>query len=184
MAHRRGSFRGTRSRSLKTWTCTNDGIDCVPVGAALSIGAIGTLGAPLVFFFGPETEDNTILRTRGAWNISVENIGVGSRVVVSVGMGVINEQSAKGGSATVPAPIANADWDGWYYHDTLIVAGPDTAGQAPTPVINNRDIDSKAMRIIQAGDVYMIAFQTFNVNDVSSPIIAAGIFTRTLVKTS
>jgi len=182
MAHRR-RFVGTRRRSPKVWTCTNDGNVCIPSEALLDVPGGGAWGLTALFAFGPNqnSQDLTILRTRGQWNVSVQGIDFGEVLVVALGMGVITAEAAAAGQSAVPGPGDAADWDGWYFHDTMIVVGSDPAVTAPEPVFQQRTVDAKAMRKIKDGDVFFFAFQAYTKSAGVGVIANAGLFARTLL---
>jgi len=162
----RRSFRRS-TPSLKSWQSTNDGTKNAPLDGSITLGAPGTTGTP-VFFIGSATiEDFTILRTRGLWGAgpTVGTFAQGDQLLLSVGLGVVPNVA---GQVSFPSPIVDADWDGWFLHETILLRGQ-TSG-VPVADLVNQVVDSKAMRKVHGGDSLLAAFDVHNVNSAATAL--------------
>jgi len=178
MAHRRSFPR--RSPSLRSWSATNDGVKFAPLQGSLVPGAQGNTGTPVVFIGAAGTQDFTVLRTRGFWQaVNADTSPQPSdQIQVSVSLGVIPEVA---GQSAFPTPIVDADWDGWFLHQTIMLAIPGSTGG--TDQILNQFIDSKAMRKVHGGDSIIASFDSFNVNGTTS-LVNFAFWARFLLKLS
>ncbi len=181
MAHRRIVRRSTPS--LKTWSGIQNVVNDGPVTAAINISATAGPGVQTIATSGSLPTDETVLRTRGAWDVSY-NVEEGESLTFAFGMAIITEEAGSAGA--VPNVLTNMDWDGWYLHQIRTIQGSDnSATPSGITVMQDRDFDSKAMRKIQAGNIIVIAMQTFS----NTPIVQTGtgritISGRILLKTS
>jgi len=163
MAHRR-SFRSRGPTSTKSWSATNDGIKFIPLSGSIILGASGNSGTPLTFVGTPPVDDLTILRTRGMWSIQA-NLSVGAQIQLSVSLGVIPSVA---GQTIFPTPIVDADWDGWFLHETLML-GEGTASGSDDG-FDSGVIDSKAMRKLNGGSSLIASFDAFNIAGVTADV--------------
>jgi len=56
----------------------------------------------------------TVIRERGEFNFFSDQKVATESQLGAIGFAVVSEQAAAAGAASVPGPITNADWDGWY----------------------------------------------------------------------
>ena len=171
MAHVRRHFR-SRAASPKSWDSTDE----LPILSFLSGIAAGALGQQ-AFFGTSQNTDITILRLRGS--VMTTLIGTVGPVLVGVGVGVVTEQATAGGVNAAPRALQEADWDGWFYHQTFWLDGNvDSQHQVQT-----HQLDSKAMRRIVARNILFTSVQVLN-NDLSSPAtVETSLSLRGLFKT-
>ncbi len=177
MAHRR-SFRGRgisdAQRRKKTWIS----IKVATTGAGpldpefltaftLTTPAAATAGESVVdtlaLISDPLTgigdelstlpEESTILRIRGSLTFPKSDGTPSTTPTVSVqhafGIGVASIRSLVGG--TSPAPIVDADWDGWMFLRQSTVAPVDSIGTV---------VDVKSMRKLRGGDALFVTAET------------------------
>ena len=175
MAHRVRRF--PRAPALKTWAGQGT---FSAFGSDLAGGAV-SISSGLKVFGTPGTEDITILRTRGQFGAvsSLETLGT-NQVQVAVGLGLCTIEAAAAGA--VPLPFDNPDWDGWYFYKVANLIG--NPGGAGLVYQANMEIDSKAMRKIQAGMVPFTATQMFTSFGAGGFTVNQTIQFRTLIKTS
>jgi len=111
-------------------------------GFILATG-VGTGVSPIVSSL---PEECTILRIRGSLVFPKYIVGAGAGAVdCSFGMGVSGISDLD--SNSYPAPISDADWDGWMFKRAGAVSPVD-----PTGAI----VDVKAMRKIKSGDAFFV----------------------------
>jgi len=168
------------TRSLKTWL----GQSTPAFGQELT--ATSGLFSPGQKFFGtPDSQDVTILRTRGSIGfmmIAETTVAAGDSYSCAVGIGLTTAEAALAGA--VPLPYENPDWDGWFYYESKVME-PYLGGQSGTGTGYRVtwDLDTKAMRKVQAGNVLFLATQLFT-GSGSVQVVNSIINIRTLVKTS
>jgi len=103
----------------------------------------------------------TLVRTRGSLllrlvNATAQNNGFNG----AFGLAVVTEQAFSAGTASMPGPVVDEDWDGWLYHQffNLLASDPIDGGALTDRDLLNIvgcvmrvDVDSKAMRKIGEG---------------------------------
>jgi len=156
MAHR--SFRNRGPTSTKSWGSTNDGIKATPLSGTILAGAAGSTGTPLTFVGTPPIDDLTVLRTRGRMSASSPINEASFSGQISVGLGVI---PGVDGQTVFPTPIVDADWDGWFLHETLLIG---SGTSSSFTMWNDIEIDSKAMRKLNGGSSLIASFDAFTVS--------------------
>jgi len=91
--------------------------------------------------FGHEGE--TIARVRGLLHGLLEvAASVGDGFFGAFGMGVVTSAAAAAGVASIPTPLTEAGWDGWFLHQYFSV-GRSLNGDGESALLQ---LDSKAMR--------------------------------------
>jgi len=81
------------------------------------------------------------------------------------GIGVVTAQAFAAGAASMPGPLADVDWDGWFYHQFIFLRGTmltpsqnlDRLAQGPEAL--RVDVDSKSMRKIPENMVVFIILE-------------------------
>jgi len=136
----------------------------------------------VTFAFGPEARDITILRTRGVWNVQGQGLANGEAVMFAMGLMVANQTAASTGA--IPFVIDDAEDDMWYFHDVSIVEGSQGGTANVVSIVQQREIDSKAMRKIPAGSDFVAAFQVYNISSTAASNLQIDAWFRTLLKTS
>ncbi len=121
--------------------------------------------ATLVSEAGLENVPNpTLMRTRGAVTVSLNQGNVINEAFsVAVGIAVIGARAFAAGTASVPLPLTDSGNDKWLWwgHATINsgIVGSGTVDSSLYCPCVRLDVDSKAMRKIQADEVIMIAFE-------------------------
>jgi len=92
----------------------------------------------------------TVVRVRGMFYVETDQIAASEDQLGAVGIAVVSEQAAVAGVASIPSPVANADWDGWLYWQPILQGNVFLTGAG----FSNRTgfqyvIDNKAMRKIE-----------------------------------
>jgi len=151
---------------------------------ALGVGTVGNTGTPVSFIGTATVDDFTILRTRGSW-IAADPVGMVENevIMIAVGLGVIPNVV---GQTEFPTPIVDADWDGWFLHETIMLrASPASTNQngLAEGYVGNL-IDSKAMRKVHGGDSVLASFDTFNISGTAVTGLVAAFWSRFLLKLS
>ena len=142
----RFSRNAPRGRSLRRKTEWNDG----PAGNTGVLSASGQFG-----FTGGLVDVTaagiTLVRTRGELLIALlaaDDVGTAGGFRVAFGLAVVTKQAADAGGASVPDPLSDPDWGGWFYHWEGGLHAVSTTNLDRQVVTAQRrlDIDSKAMR--------------------------------------
>jgi len=149
--------RGRSSPTLRTWQSTNDGIKNFPLSGTLTPGAAGSTGTPITFIGATAGTDFTVLRTRGMFQCFADlSTAASESIQITVGLGVIPDVA---GQTAFPTPIVDADWDGWFLHETIMLSSR-VAGTPSDPEHGDLVIDSKAMRKVSGGDSVIASFDS------------------------
>jgi len=175
MAHRRSFVSRGRPSSSKTWVplaVNNGGVAYNLTSVSPAQVAVGT----------PGEADATVLRTFGTILVYMEaDLSTSVGTTVGFGMGITTKEA--GAALAVPLPLTDQDWDGWYVHKVFQLTtnslGPDQ------PNIHRWDIDSKAMRRIQAQNVFFMAVEVVDAGGATlnaAKIVRATLQGRTLLK--
>jgi len=164
MTHRRGGTFRRAAPSLKSWQSTNDGIKNFPLSGSIALGVAGTTGTPISFIGSVTVDDFTVLRTRGMWSAGADLTTAGDAIQVSVGLGIIPNVV---GQAAFPSPIVDADWDGWFLHETIMLLAGGTSASLEQ---DSRVVDTKAMRKVHGGDSVLASFDAANINGTTATV--------------
>ncbi len=181
MAHRRGSFRRSVSqtqRRKKSWSqlVVVTGQSTARPGFVSSFGlevtspnsngdgardgfiAMGGDGSNVDPFTSVIPSESTILRIRGSL-VFPKNSVVADVTGVNFDIGFGVTSITDNVSSSYPAPITDADWDGWMYKRQAAAAPLDA---------NAAVLDVKAMRKIQDGEVFFIMAEGVTAGAVGS----------------
>ena len=155
MAVRRHSRIVRSAVRQTTWVQSVDNTDHLALAAATSL-------FDQFFVSGDPT---TIVRTRGLLTVFSDQ-SVGSETPFgAVGMGIVSDEAAAAGAASIPAPYSNAAWDGWFVHQPF--AAPmrfaDATGFADYS--QSYVIDSKAMRKLSPDDTVVVMVENASAAD-------------------
>ena len=108
----------------------------------------------------------TIVRVRGLISVTPQVLTADIALIGAVGMGLVSEQAAVAGAASVPGPFSENFWDGWFMHEYYGYQwhGASAVGERIASV--QIPFDSKAMRKTKAGSrvVVMVESQASAVN--------------------
>ena len=144
MAHSRRGFR-SRTPGLRRATSWQFGpgdnaFDAFSADATVIIGT----GTQIL------ADGLTLVRTRGSLSFPRFTAGsAGDGFVGAHGMVVVSTEAFAAGAAAMPAPLDDADNDGWLVHQ-FIENISSVAGSGSTLSF---DIDSKAMRKLESSDI-------------------------------
>ena len=154
MARQRGSFPARRQGHNPTEWNEGPGTDGLTGGklqisAAGSVVGVGT--APTVGGF-------TIVRLRGEAQLVLDMTqGADEGALLAIGIGIVTAEAFAVGLTAMPDPSigADADWDGWMYHRfvQMGISATIVQGEVDQQSIARFEVDSKAMRKIQVGEV-------------------------------
>ncbi len=56
----------------------------------------------------------TVVRERGVAQATTDQVAASELVEGAIGFAIVSETAAAAGAASIPGPVTNADWDGWY----------------------------------------------------------------------
>ncbi len=124
----------------------------------------------------------TVVRTRGQlYGRVLESVVADTESWGALGMAVVTEVAAAAGAASIPGPLTDSFWDGWFLYVFISVALRfDDATGISTPTQVRVDFDSKAMRKIEDNESLVVMFET---GASSNQIVIMEHF-RTLLKKS
>lgn len=180
MSHRR-FFRGRSvsqsQRRKKVWgafrALAGDAVDTGTEGTLLmnfagtSTAIIGNRSDAVTSFvfeaqnFGNEiVPESTLIRLRGALELTKNSIDVTDQFTRAFGIGVIETGAALLGSTPNPASPEGANWDGWMFWRSIQQGALDA---------NAGIVDVKAMRKIQSGYSLVFAMGEHVVTDNGTP---------------
>ncbi len=118
----------------------------------------------------------TITRCRGSLHVVPGAMSADTTGVGALGACVVSGEAFDAGIASIPTPWTESGDDRWFYHTYWSLAGRfDTAPVWSVPMI---DIDSKAMRKVESGDVIVWVVENF----ISGVSLNVFLNQRTLVK--
>ena len=137
---RRGSHPGNAVRRKTSWE--------QGPGGQTNTTLTGNGATILGFGVFPTIPGLTIGRIRGLWGITFNAAtAIGDGYTGAFGLGIVTVSVFTIGVTAVPAPIADAEWDGWMYHEFFdIRAGLDVA--LNSAILQQHTVDTKAMRKI------------------------------------
>jgi len=181
-----------RSRSLRTSVRRRSNWEVGPRTSAGGGGqAISTSIAQIAGLAAQANIDGqTLIRTRGEVLMYLRSAsGQSDGFNGAFGIGKATLAAFTAGAASVPTPVTEEAWDGWLYHRyfALVSAGPiaaATAAQEQLQVNNvvaalRFEVDSKAMRKIDADEVFYAAIE---VTEVGTSDMVWNFNSRLLVK--
>ena len=122
----------------------------------------------------------TVVRTRGQlYGRILESVVADTESWGAMGMAIVTEQAAVAGAASLPGPLTESFWDGWFVYVFISVGLRfDDATGVVTPTQVRVDFDSKAMRKIEDNESLVVMFET---GAASNQIVIMEHF-RTLLK--
>ncbi len=98
-------------------------------------------------------EPFTIIRTRGFLGYGSDQSAATEFMIGAYGVGIVTETARAAGVASVPGPLSNPLWDGWFVYGTFgsEVKFGTNVGVEPQ-WYSRQEIDSKAMRKLDGDD--------------------------------
>jgi len=128
----------------------------------------------------------TIVRTRGFIEFILTAVTTpGGGFSGAVGLGKVTIEAANAGVVSIPSPVTDADWDGWFWHSFFqihSITGTIADGANAAAVSLRIPIDSKAMRKFTDQDAVVGIIETVREIGVVTMLVSAEV--RHLVKLS
>ena len=131
----------------------------------------------------------TIVRTRGMLALQlVSSAAISNGFQGAFGLGVATSAAVTAGIGSLPTPITEEDWDGWYYHSYFsILSGGVIDGSAagdqdltnPHMAALRLTVDSKAMRKLRVDETLYAAIE---VTEEGTASMSASYNSRSLFK--
>ena len=170
-------LRNRTARRKSTW-----------VIGPIAADALSAVATPVLWSTGTQALQSglTIVRFRGQilFSLKTTNQTAGG-FVGAVGIGIANENAFNAGIGSVMTPVSDIDWDGWLYHQIFTVLSNTATiadGANAVGVSMRMEIDSKAMRKINEGDILFGAIEA-NL-EAGAATLQVNAMTRFLVKLS
>ncbi len=127
---------------------------------------------------GPPFAPFTILRLRGQFRINTDQKSAQEAPFGAIGAMVVNGEAFDAGIASIPTPWTESFDDRWYWHQYWSTQFDVTSSTGMYSNADVHDIDNKAMRKVEVGDVIVWVIQNQN----STQAAAFQFNVRTLVK--
>ena len=113
----------------------------------------------------------TIVRTRGQISVAPDLSSADVDIIGAFGMCVVSDQALAAGSASIPAPFSQADWDGWFVWRSFSMRYEFIDGTGTLQMDQRFEIDSKAMRKVSDNEsIVLMAQSQGGAFDISAPI--------------
>ena len=163
-----------RSRRATDWQLQFTSTASVAIAANSKVLVASITGTVLA-----DISPATVIRTRGILQWRSDQAGGTEEQLGAMGLCFVNDLALAAGAASIPGPVAEATFDGWFVHQFLASATggalPATATEVWTKAV---EIDSKAMRKFD-GDLGLALMVE---NSHGSNAFNVAIFLRILVK--
>ncbi len=160
MARRPGRFvRSPGPRRAMTWGSTDLPVTAVPAGTVVLLASF--TAAQLV-----DLSPSTIVRERGNFSIFSDQAASNETQEGVLGFAIVTDQARAAGVASMPAPVADADWDGWYGwfpFNTQLRFGSGVGFEHPFGL--SIDYDTKAMRKVGRDEAAVIIIENASSGD-------------------
>ena len=99
---------------------------------------------------------STIIRTRGVISIISDQAASTEDQIGAVGLTFVSDVARAAGVGSVPGPVTDFGWEGWFMHQFFAQAGNVNLGAGPS---NQIEIDSKAMRKFTGDDALILVVE-------------------------
>jgi len=154
MARRPGRFVRTGGpRRQTTWGSTDVPVTAIPAGTIVLLASF--TAATLT-----DLTPSTIVRERGNFSIFSDQAAQTETQEGALGFAIVSDQARAAGVASMPGPIADADWGGWYGwfpFNTQLRFASGVGFEHPFGL--SIDFDTKAMRKIGKNDSAVILIE-------------------------
>ena len=144
------------------------------VMAETSIGAASTkvllqrLTAASIAIIGAPT---TVVRTRGLVSVRTDQISAVEDQIGALGICVVSDQAAAAGIASIPGPMSNPEWDGWFTYAMFANSFEVGSGVGFDPKFANvLRIDSRAMRKVSTNESIVGVYEA-GANSLGSEVL-------------
>ena len=155
MAFRRNSNRGSFPRKARR------NLEWIGTAEASVTWQTVAAGAKLLGLIFPITSPGTILRTRGLLQIRSDQIVATENIMGAFGMAVVSTDAADAGAASIPGPMSDPGWSGWFVFEMFSDVLKFQSGigfQSNYP--QTRMLDGKAMRKVNANDTIVVVYES------------------------
>ncbi len=114
--------------------------------------------------------DFTVVRLHGSLLVYLRTAGgaVAEGFAWAMGVCIVSQNAFGAGVASIPSPITDIDWGGWFVHEQGMLITPEAALANYGPEFERRPIDSKAMRKMHVSDTVVACFETTESGDGSA----------------
>jgi len=121
----------------------------------LAVTAIGA-NASVLMETNATLINTTIIRTRGLLTTLPQVFSADLNIIGAFGIGIVSDQAAAAGAASIPGPWTDKDWDGWFVWLPFSwrFEVTDDVGRLIASV--STEIDSKAMRKVGANETVVV----------------------------
>ncbi len=149
MARRQTISQRGGSRANRNWASVISATNVtVPASSKTLLGLLALSNAGI---------DETVLRVRGSFSITSDQVAATESQIGSVGLIVVSDRAATVGVTAVPGSSTDADDDGWFVHQSfaqqfLFVSAVGVQSHHSTTY----DFSSKAKRIVHDGQTIAI----------------------------
>ncbi len=112
-------------------------------------------------------EPLTIVRTRGMMSYIPTDPSLNGRLAGAIGMGVVSAEALAIGVTALPGPFSNADWGGWFVWRSFAGVWDVTTDIGRAITSFTMEIDSKAMRKVDANSALVVVVESQGGNGLS-----------------
>ena len=163
MARRSFAPRGAAQRGPRRLTAWSQ----VANQAYIAVPAVGSTLLASISFETP----GTIVRVRGQVSVKLATYAADLDIVGAFGMGVVSAEALGIGVTAVPTPFSDADWGGWMVWRSFSAAYEVGSGNAAIRGSWEFEIDSKAMRKVEANSALVFVAESQSGDfELSSPL--------------
>ncbi len=132
--------------------------------------AVASGGATIIHSFPFETS-GTIVRVRGNIAVKPQAVSADLSIVGAYGMAVVSAEAFTAGVASVPEPMTDADWAGWFVWRSFSYSFEFNDATGINFVPWNFEVDSKAMRRVRPNEVIVGVAESFvGAYSISAPL--------------
>jgi len=110
----------------------------------------------------------TIIRLRGDFRISSDQVAVQENPFGAAGAMVVNGEAFDAGVASMPTPVTESFDDRWMWHQYW---SAQTEIGGTNNSVAHYPIDSKSMRKIELGDVFVVVLENQNTTQAASFVL-------------
>jgi len=123
--------------------------------------AVAASSAVLLEVAVPFDVGETVIRIRGLVSVRSDQVVASENMLGAFGIGIVTEQAATAGIASIPHPVTDGGWDGWMWHTyfadrfTFLDSSGFSDGVSPRHYV----IDSKAMRKVDGNERLVVVVE-------------------------
>ena len=165
MARTARGFRSDRLRGPRRLTGWEEG----PGGSTVTVFT-DSLAAALGSVLTVLQDGLTIVRLRGSLQAFLTVGGDPGGFHCALGACIVSNDAAAVGITAIPDPIADMDWDGWFYHRFFDVHSPGVFDGADQSNSIQFEVDSKAMRKVGVNDTVVVTLEAVETGAASMSV--------------